>query len=338
MKYLLVVGMARKENDKPTLRDINIAIDSLDANSDNPFIILEPSESIENTNFIQVLYYSKANNNTNHYLIEIQINEGKEFKQYKYSTADKNEVKDIFRDYFISQKTPSYDSWEDITDNIINQRKYSDTFFVYELAKNYCRNKNEIFNCYGYCHGSIVNGVPLFQSIAEAIILLKDVVNTSNQQSGIYFSENRKNIFIDIKIPTNWKEIKISRIRGLLSNNNIDISCYDRNNNYIISDVSPLTNLERLLACFMLIFAEKILSDEQYLYIAMDYFFTPNEDKFKKLYSVLLDKPKHLSYFITYEDDDSFDLSNFKAFSSVYEIFKTNKMNETKSLYFLPLT
>jgi len=73
MKYLLVIGTTGKQNNKPTLRDINIAIDSLDANNSNPFIILEPSEAIENTNYIQVLYYSKVNNDTNHYLIEIQI-------------------------------------------------------------------------------------------------------------------------------------------------------------------------------------------------------------------------------------------------------------------------
>jgi len=332
MKYLLVVGMTGKRNHKPTLRDINIAIDSLDTNNSDPFIILEPSEAIENTNFIQVLCYNEYNNEINHYLIEIQINEEKGFKQYKYKTLDKSEVKDIFKDYFLSQKPPKYDSWEDITDNVKNQKKYSDMFFVYELAKDYCRSNKEISNCYGYCHGSIMDGIPVFQTIAEAIILLKDVVNASNKQGDIYFSENKKNIFLDIKIPANWKEIKISRIKGLLSNNWIDISCYDNNNNHIISDVSPLTDLERLLACFMLIIAKKILSDEEYLYMVMDYFFEPNEDKFKTIYSLSIDKPKHLSYFITYKDDDSFDLSNFTAFSSIYEIFKVNKINEKRAL------
>ena len=330
MKYLLVVGMAGKHNHKPTLRDINIAIDSLVTNNSDPFIILEPSEAIENTNFIQVLCYNEYNNEINHYLIEIQINEEKGFKQYKYCTPNKSEVKDIFENYFLLQKPPEYNSWEDITDNVKNQKKFSDTFLVYELAINYYRNTKEIHNCYGYCHGSMVDGISVFQTIAEAIIMLKDVVNMSNQQGDIYFSENKKIFFLDIKIPTNWKEIKISRIRGLLSNNKIHISCYDHNNNHIVSDVSPITNLDRLLACFMLMFAEKILSDEQYLYKAMDYFFAPNEDKFKEIYSVFMDKPKYLSYFVTYEDDDSFDLTNFTAFSSIYGIYKTNKMNDGK--------
>jgi len=332
MKYLLDIGMTGKRNHKPTLRDINIAIDSLDANKNNPFIQLEPSEAIENTIYIQVLCYNKSSNDTNHYVIEIHLHINNGCKQYKYNTVDKNEVKDIFRDYFISQQPPNYSSWEDITDRAINQKKYSNTFFVYKLAKDYYRNNKDIHNCYSYCHGNLIDGLLIFQTIAEAIILLKDIVNMSNQQGDIYFSENRKNVFIDIKIPIIWKEIKIYRIKGLLSNDKIHISCYDQNNNHIISDISPITNLERLLACFMLIFAEKILSDEQYLYIAMDYFFTPNEDKFKRVYSFFMDKPKYLSYFITYEADDSFDLSKFLAFSSIYEIFKINKMNEPESI------
>ena len=209
MKYLLIIGMTGERNHKPTLRDINIAIDSLDTNNSDPFIILEPSEAIENTNFIQILYFSKFSDDTNRYLIEIQKNEEKGFKQYEYRTPNKSEVKDIFKNYFLLQRPPDYSSWEDITDNVINQKKYSDTFYVYKLAKDYYRNKKEIFNCYGYCHGNIINEIPLFQSIAEAIILLKDVVNLPNQQGNIYFSENRKKIFLDIKIPINWKEIKI---------------------------------------------------------------------------------------------------------------------------------
>jgi len=329
MRYKLVIGMARNTNYNPTLRDINIAIDSLDTNDSNPFIILEPSDAIENTNFIQLFYYTESKNDSNQYLIETQINKEKGFIQYKYVTSNKTEVKEMFKDYFILQKPPKYDSWEEITDRVVNQNKYSDTFFVYDLAKNYIRNNNKkIFNCYNYCHTSIVDGITIYKSIAEAIILLKDVINLSSKQGDIYYSENRKKIFLDIKIPVNWKEIKISRINGLLSNDKIHISCLDNDNNYIISDVSPLTEHERLLACFMLIFTEKILSDEKYLYMAMDYFFTPNEDKFKEIYSFFLDKPKYLSYFVTYENNDDFDVSNFKAFSSEYEIFKTNKENK----------
>jgi len=192
MKYLLDIGMTGKKNHKPTLRDINIAIDSLDTIKNNPFIRLESSEAIENIIYIQVLCYNKSSNNINLFAIEVHIHINNGCKQYKYITADKNEVKDIFRNYFISQQPPNYSSWEDITDRAINQKKYSNTFFVYELVKNYYRNNKNIHNCYGYCHGNIVDGFLIFQTIAEAIVLLKDVVNTSNQLGDIYFSDNKK--------------------------------------------------------------------------------------------------------------------------------------------------
>jgi hypothetical protein len=318
--------MTREKNYKPTLRDINIAIDALDANNTDPFIILEPSETIENTNFIQVLYYSEFNNDKNHYLLETQIGGKEDFKQYKYITSNKTEVKNIFGDYFLSQKAPKFDLWENITDEVKNEKRRSNIFFIYELAKDYYRNGKEIFNCYGYNHGNTVNRVPLLQSIAEAIVLLKDVVNSPNKQSDIYFTENRKRIIIDIKIPSNWKMIGIHRIKGLLSKGKIYISCYDNENNHIISDISPLPYLERLLACFMLIFAEKILSDEQYLFMVMDYFLMHSKDKFMDIYLAFMNNPKSLSYYVIYEDDNSLDMSNYLTFSSLYENFKINKL------------
>jgi len=327
MKYKLIVGMAKKTNDKPTLRDINVAIDALDADDTDPFIVLEPSETIENTNFIQVLYFYEDEDDTYKYLIEVQKKEVNGFTQYKYYTCDRAEVKEIFKDYFLLQKSPDYTSWEDITEDVINQIKHSDTFFLYELAKSYCRDNKELINCYGYCHGNMANGIPVFQSIAEAIILLKDIINSSNEQGDVYFTEDRKRIYIDCQIPHTWGTIKICRFKGLLSGGKIHISCYGSENKHIVSNVSPLHDLERLLVCFVLIFAEKFLNDEKYFYTVMDYFFTPDKDKFIEIYSVLLDKPKQLSYFVSYEDCDSFNLSNYTAFSPMYENYKENKMN-----------
>jgi hypothetical protein len=93
--------MKNDKNKKPTLRDINIAIDTLDENDSTPFIILELTETVENTNFIKVLYYSEFNNDKNHYLIETRTDKEEDFKQYKNITSNKTEVKDIFREYFL---------------------------------------------------------------------------------------------------------------------------------------------------------------------------------------------------------------------------------------------
>jgi hypothetical protein len=46
MNFKLTLGMSNSINLKPTLRDINKAIDLLDADTSDPFIILEPSKKI----------------------------------------------------------------------------------------------------------------------------------------------------------------------------------------------------------------------------------------------------------------------------------------------------
>jgi len=335
MKYSLVVGMAKATNGKPSLRDINIAIDTLDVNADNPFIILDPSEPIDNSNFVQVVYYCERYNDVNIYQTEIQFAEGKKFRQYKYVTINKLEVKEIFKNYFLFQKIPNLDLWKDITDEVVNEKKRRDYFFIYELAKNYYRDSKDIFNCYGYYHGDRINNdIELLQSISEAIVLIKDIVTGGSPHGDIYYANDGKKIYMDITIPNIWKGKieKVSRIKGFLEGENIFISCCDSDNSHIISNVSPLPDLERLLASFMLLFAERILSDDKYLYVAMNYFFTPVEEKFRDTYSAFMNNPKRLSYYIAYEDDDDFNLSGYTAFSSIYKNFGMNKMNEMKML------
>jgi hypothetical protein len=57
MNFKLTVGMSKNINLKPTLRDINKAIELLDADTSDQFIILEPEEKINGTEFLQILYY-----------------------------------------------------------------------------------------------------------------------------------------------------------------------------------------------------------------------------------------------------------------------------------------
>ena len=91
MNYTLIVGMTSERNAKPTLRDINIAIDALDADNSNPFIVLvlESSEDINNSTYMQVLKYNNYNEMQTGYRIEIHIGAQNSFKHYKYTTEKK---------------------------------------------------------------------------------------------------------------------------------------------------------------------------------------------------------------------------------------------------------
>jgi hypothetical protein len=334
MNYKLIVGMTGKTTTNPSLRDINNAIDSLNADNANPFLILECTEKANNMIFMQLLQYNDYESGVPKYRIEMQINDDNRFKQYKHITNNKAEIKIYFEEYFLHQKSPDISTWAEITEEIINHENISNTFYVYELAKEDSRNK-KLFDCYGLSHGDEIEGVVLYQNVAEAIILFKDILISKNNYGDIYFSNDKKRIYLDIRIPDNWKEtiIDVRRFSGLLSKNNIHISCYDSNNIFISSDISPLQNLDRLLVCFMLIFAEKLLSDDRQLYDAMDYFYKPNIEKFKKLYIELLSDHKYSSYFVTYEDGDIFDLKEYFSLSTFYENYKDNMevRNEVKS-------
>ena len=317
--------MTGKRKDKATLRDINIAIDSLDADKADPFIILESSEPINGTTFIQVLQYKDYDKMETCYSVEIQIGDKTDFKQYNYKTNKKAEIKKYFEDYFLYGKSPDIDSWTDITYEVKEHKNVSGIFFLYDLAKNYHRNNKKLFNCYGLYHGDNIAGVSVYQSIAEAIVLLKDIMLSNSNCGEIYYTEDKNRFFLNIVIPNNWKEkVKnVHRIKSLLLANKIFISCYDHNDIFIPFNISPLTKLERLLPCFILIFTEKLLSDDGFLYTVMDYFSEPNFEKFKKVYIDFMSQQKYQSYFVSYENGEDY---NFNTFSPLSMLCK-NVMN-----------
>jgi len=142
----------------------------------------------------------------------------------------------------------------------------------------------------------------------------------------IYYTEDKNGIFFDIVIPDNWKETikEVDCVKAILDKNYISIACYDHGNNFIPSSVSPLPKLERLLLCFVLIFSEKLLSNEKFLYTAMDYFSIPTLEKFKDTYIDFLSEPKYTYYHVAYKDDYDEDLDGFSQLSLLYKNFIAN--------------
>jgi hypothetical protein len=158
MNFILKNGMTGKNNYKPSLRDINKAIDSLDPEALNPFVILEPSEEINGSKFIQVLCYYDSDIKTGSYRIEIQISDGDSFKQYKYFTPVKSEIKKYFEDYFINALSPDITHWTDFTAEVLNEKSMRDIFNVYDLAETHSRKDKKIFGGYNLYHSGIIKG------------------------------------------------------------------------------------------------------------------------------------------------------------------------------------
>ncbi len=325
MNYKLTIGTTGKRNTKPTLRDINIAIDSLNADKADPFIILEPAKQ-NDTGYIQVLQFNDYNNMKTSYHFEIQIGDKTSFKQYEYITDNKAEIKRIFEEYFLYEKTPDVSSWTDITSEILEHKNTKGTFYLYDLAKKYHRDNKKLFNCYDLSHGDNIAESIVYQSVAEAIILFRDIMCSNGNCGEIYYMENGNRFFLDVVIPDIWKEIikEVKHFKSLLSKDKIYISCYDHNDIFIPSKVSPLTNLDRLLPCFILLVAEKMMSYDKFLYTAMDFFSEPNLEKFNNVYIDFLSQRKHSSYFVIYENDENYDHSKFSPLSELYKNFADN--------------
>ena len=332
MNYKLKVGGTNEINTKPTLRDINIAIDSLNIDNADPFIVLESSEPINGTKYVQVLRYKDYDNMKTYYRCEMQIGDRNSFKQYKYITDNKAEIKKFFEDYFLYGKSPDINTWLDITVEILEHKNVHDVFYLYDLAKNYHRKKKKIYNCYDLSHGDNIATATAYQSVAEAIILFEDIMRSNGNYGEIYFTEDKIRFFIDIVVPDNWKETikEVYRVKALLRKDKISIACYDQGNNFIPSSISPLQRLERLLSCFILIFTEKLLSAETFLYTVMDYFFMPDFEKFENVYTDFLFQPKYNSYYVTYESDENYNLGGFTPLPKLYETIINNIQNRNK--------
>ena len=160
------------------------------------------------------------------------------------------------------------------------------------------------------------------------IIPLKElsVFNIDNSLSGIYYTEDRMNYYIDIKFPPEWKECipQVDRIRGLLTNNMIQIGSYDNENSFIDTNIYPISEHEKLLTCIILLFVKLVLTDEDYIFKAMNYFYRSKKEQFEEIYIKFLKNLENTDYFIGYEDGSDFNYSRYLSLSELYNNFVDN--------------
>ena len=111
---------------KPTLVQIKKAIDALDTDKDDPFIILEVSPSINGSNCLQIYKWIRAEDGKISYTTEFEfdfINSSTKWRQYQKEILDIAEVKKLFENYFINRKTPDITDWKEIYQQIIEELK-----------------------------------------------------------------------------------------------------------------------------------------------------------------------------------------------------------------------
>ena len=330
MKYNLNIPQTNYNKNNPTLRDINICIDNLSKDRKDSFIVLDKLDDSKHIEFLQVNYYYDYDKEKEIYRIEYKYLNCKNPRQYKYETNDKGEVKKYYEDYIIHNITPDVNKWQDITIILKEEEKLNLYVNILSLAQTYYRDNRKIFNCYNFAHGENIDGYILYQSIAEALILFFDIVS-NNGMNKLLYTKDMKRISITFSIPTKWEiQFKnISTVKSHFEENCILISYYKNNDTFIKSNIRPLTKLNRLIPCFLLLIFEIILKNEKELFLFMNYLSKPNKREFITLYKAISSLIKDEGFFVWYADFDTYyndtDYSKFYDFNEIINNYKSGE-------------
>ncbi|WP_246608314.1 hypothetical protein [Paenibacillus agaridevorans] len=111
LTYRITSQWANFENEAINASLITDIILALDADD---FIVLDPSEPVEGSSYLQA---ATAEGDGNGFVVELRlVNDDGTFKHYGYSTVDSNEVIRMFLQYWGEQKLPDWSNWTDMTD------------------------------------------------------------------------------------------------------------------------------------------------------------------------------------------------------------------------------
>jgi hypothetical protein len=318
MEFKLITGMDGNTDHNPTLRTINTAIDTLDADDDNAYIVLDPSEAIEESIFLQTALCVNRKDGSDSYLIETRFQHHDDnFRQYKYSTPDKAEIKKYFEDYFINKKAPSIENWTCINDALKEEPNIRKPINIYEIAKTFSRRKSDvIYQGFEIKHGSDINGISFYQSIGEAVNLFRDIYPELGDSSNIYYSDDNKRFYCDIKIPLKWECIlcDAARIMMYWRGDFIHIACLNNEDIFIEDTIESIKSSEKMIFCFLTRIIEKLIVNPEFLAEMTDYIDKPDYHSFVAVYSEIYNDQKREIYYVQYSNCDDFDISKYHQF------------------------
>ncbi|MCL2128766.1 MAG: hypothetical protein FWH35_00235 [Treponema sp.] len=342
--FTLIGGQLDGKIFHPTLVQIKKAIQALDTDKNDPFLILAVNPPINGADFIQIYKHIGAENGKFFYTTEIQfdfISNNEKWRQYGNEIDDINEVKKIFEDYFINKITPDVTGWDDIYQRVKNAKKHAGFFNIEEICSKYVRkNDNSIYNGHGIKHGAVISEKAIYQLMGEALSLMAELFDSDRKYGDVYFSNDKKRFYCNIIFPKTWPgrnrnipQFAVSHIRDRFS-----ISAISSGGKRVFLNIEPISTANRLLPCLILLVVEKLLSDEAYLETAIDYFLNANYANFIKLYKLVYTEFSFRKYWMVdnYDDDgedeSKFDLSDFSSFLFMCQTIMENKRIYNESL------
>ena len=345
--FTLFGGQIKGEIHKPNLVQIKKAIDALDTDIDDPFLILETSIPINGSNCLQIYKWIRSKDGKVSYTTEFEfdfINSSLKWRQYQKEIQNVSEVKRLFENYFINRETPDISDWNEIYQKIIDKlknKKISEAYFNIEdtCSMSVRKNDNLIFKGHGIKHGSIINGKTIYQPMGEALTLLADIINSEGKYGDIYYSTDKKRFYCDILFPKEWpgQNSNIPEFRAYHIRDKISIAALNKESKQVFLKIKPLKTANRLLPCLLLLIIEKLLCNETYLETAIYYFLYSNYSNFIALYELVFNyfpfkKYRIIDNYDDEEDDNKFDLSDYLSFTSMCRIIMENKKIYNKSV------
>jgi len=343
------------EDDHPTLRSIAAAFQSLDPYQEDPVLTLFPSKQIDDSSYLQFQYAINVNSGDIEFYLSTTIElPYYEPRRYSYIAKSMDEVKEIFCNYFSNHKLPSMSYWEDETDTDKPIKDVTTELELFKEAfKTVRKNGKDIYKGFGFKHLSDVTQyyvhpnnqsstgtTSLCQPIGEALVMfltmLKDIEGFGVSQLGDYFyKENKEVFYLNLLVPEDWHNAgvidkSIFSYKAYLDMQNLVIAAYDKDKKFIQDDISPLSNLYKLLPAFMVLLAYEMENNEDFASLVHNFIESPAADIFVNIHEDFYQNHKQEEYTLQYCAPPYMHPERFTSYQDAFAIRFKNQQDIAK--------
>lgn len=208
-------------------------------------------------------------------------------------------------------------------------------------------NSDEIYKGFGFKHlsdathyyvhpenESYKGTTTLCQPIGEALILFVGLLNGS-VFGDYYVCPNTNQIYLEIDVPSDYRENcvvngNVFKYRAYKVDNDIFLSAYDKNDDFIMSKMEHLRPLYKLLPVFMILLAAEIENNSDYRMIMEKFVENPTADVFVNLHEDFYQMHKTEEYRLEYRDLSDIDVSGYTSYSDSFKIIRENREQAKK--------
>jgi len=337
------------EDDHPTLRSLASAINALSPDQEDPVLTLFPSENIEGSTQLQLYVSKESPANNVEYQLTIMLEESDEEKCFRYSTDSKDEMQEIFYNYFTANKLPDFRKWTDDTESHQESMERFMQINIFKESYHIVRkNGKEIYKGFGFKHHSDVTQyyvhpnnqsadgtTSLCQPIGESIVLfatlLSGIIKGDSNKIGDYSYNDDKSCFgLAISVPDDWHNAgiidkNIVCYKAYLDDHTIYFGAFGNDGVWIYDKIEPLESNYKLSPCFIILLAREMEINPDFSSLVQNFIESPAADVFVNIHEDFYQNHKNEDYYLDYGEVKAFDTSKFTTCSSTYDALRENR-------------